>query len=61
MLRAGQGAGGLDQYEVRRWKAWYRHVTLALLAHAYLAVTRHKANAVANRDEPEEKGERKQR
>jgi len=31
---------GLDQYEVRRWPAWYRHVTLALLAHAYLEVTR---------------------
>jgi SRSO17 transposase len=31
---------GLDQYEVRRWQAWYRHSTLALLAHAYLEVTR---------------------
>ena len=30
---------GLDQYQVRRYDAWYRHVTLALLAHAYLAVT----------------------
>ena len=34
---------GLDQYEVRKWDAWYRHVTLALLAHAYLVVTRHRA------------------
>jgi SRSO17 transposase len=33
-------AVGLDQYEVRRWRAWYRHITLALLAHAYLEVTR---------------------
>jgi SRSO17 transposase len=31
---------GLDQYEVRKWTAWYRHITLALLAHAYLEVTR---------------------
>jgi len=31
---------GLDQYEVRTWTAWHRHVTLALLAHAYLEVTR---------------------
>jgi SRSO17 transposase len=30
---------GLDQYQVRRYDAWYRHITLALLAHAYLAVT----------------------
>jgi len=36
---------GLDQYEVRQWKAWYRHVTLALLAHAYLEVTRRQLSA----------------
>ena len=30
---------GLDHYQVRRYDAWYRHATLALLAHAYLAVT----------------------
>lgn len=31
---------GLDQYEVRRWEGWYRHITLCLLAHAFLEVTR---------------------
>jgi hypothetical protein len=30
---------GLDQYQVRRYDAWYRHTTLAMLAHAYLTVT----------------------
>jgi SRSO17 transposase len=30
---------GLDHYQVRRYPAWYRHITLAMLAHAYLAVT----------------------
>lgn len=30
---------GLDQYEVRRYIGWYRHITLAMLAHAFLAVT----------------------
>ena len=34
---------GLDQYEVRRWNGWYRHITLAMLAHAYLAVIRRQA------------------
>jgi len=34
------GEVGLDQYEVRRWDAWYRHITLCLLAHAYWEVTR---------------------
>ena len=27
---------GLDHYEVRQWRAWYRHVTLVLLMYAYL-------------------------
>ena len=40
-----KGAVGLDHYEVRKWTAWYRHVTLALLAHAYLEVTRLHAHA----------------
>lgn len=31
---------GLDHYEVRSWRAWYRHVTLVLLAHAILSVIR---------------------
>ena len=35
-----KGEVGLDHYEVRRYAAWYRHITLAMLAHAYLAVTR---------------------
>ena len=38
-----KGQVGLDQYEVRRWDGWYRHITLAILAHAYLAVIRHQA------------------
>jgi len=38
-----KGEVGLADYEVRRWDGWYRHVTLALLAHALLAVTRVRA------------------
>jgi SRSO17 transposase len=44
-LEDAKGVVGLDQYEVRKWNAWYRHITLALLAHAYLAVTRAHAAA----------------
>src|SRR5713101_4245984 len=33
-----KGEVGLDQYEVRTWRAWYRYVTLALLAHAALVI-----------------------
>ena len=36
---------GLDEYQVRRWTGWYRHITLALLVHAFLAVTRCYADA----------------
>ena len=37
---------GLDQYEVRTWNGWYRHITLAMLAQAYLAVVRQRANTL---------------
>ncbi len=35
-----KGEVGLDQYEVRKWDGWYRHLTLALFAHAMLTVIR---------------------
>jgi len=34
-----KGEAGLDHYQVRKYRAWYRHVTLSMLAHAFLAVT----------------------
>ena len=38
-----KGRAGLDQYEERKWDGWYRHITLAMLTQAYLAVIRHQA------------------
>lgn len=38
-----KGEVGLDEYEVRQWKSWYRHITLAMVAQAYLTVTRYYA------------------
>src|SRR5258705_2889346 len=35
-----KGEVGVDQDECRRYDAWHCHITLALLAHAYLEVTR---------------------
>ena len=32
---------GLDHYQVRKYRAWYRHITLSMLGHAFLAVTAH--------------------
>ena len=39
-FQAGKNEAGLDHYQVRLYKAWYRYVTLAMLALAWLAVTR---------------------
>ena len=39
-FEAAKGECGLDEYEVRKWDAWHRHITLALLAHALLTVMR---------------------
>nr|WP_190187979.1 IS701 family transposase [Streptomyces cirratus] len=44
-FQAAKNECGLDQYEVRRYTAWYRHITLTMLAHSYLAVM--TANAAA--------------
>jgi SRSO17 transposase len=42
-LEQAKGEVGLDHYEVRTWTGWYRHITLALLAHAVLVVLRAQA------------------
>ncbi|MBB4937098.1 SRSO17 transposase [Streptosporangium album] len=36
----GKDLLGLTQYQVRKWTPWHRHVTTAMLAPAFLAVTR---------------------
>lgn len=38
-----KGEVGLDQYEVRSWTGWHRHITLAMLALAFLTVLRKTA------------------
>jgi len=48
-FESAKGQVGLDHYEVRRWPGWYRHITLALLAHAYLTVTRTAAVEAAGK------------
>jgi len=44
-LQIAKGEVGLDHYEVRRWDGWYRHITLALFAQAFLTVVRARATA----------------
>jgi SRSO17 transposase len=38
--KTGKDLLGLDQYQVRKWTPFYRHITLCMLAHAFLAVIR---------------------
>ncbi len=44
-FQAAKNEVGLDHYEVRLWHAWYRHITLAMLAHAWLAIVAAKSSA----------------
>jgi SRSO17 transposase len=39
-IQTAKGEVGLDQYEVRSWSGWYRHITLALWAQAFLTILR---------------------
>lgn len=36
---SARGEAGLDRYSARKWRAWYRHMTLAMFAHAVLRIT----------------------
>jgi SRSO17 transposase len=51
-FEAAKGEVGLDEYEVRSWTGWHRHVTLAMLAHAFLAVLRQAALGGSGRARP---------
>jgi SRSO17 transposase len=44
-LQASKGLCGLDQHQLRRWRCWYRWVTLAMLAYAFLVVAAVTAHA----------------
>lgn len=49
-FHAAKQEAGLDEYEVRSWVGWHRHVTLSMLALAFLAAVRAEA------DRPTKKG-----
>ena len=42
-IEEAKGETGLADYEVRHWPSWYRHITLSLMAHTWLAAVRHRA------------------
>jgi len=58
-FEAAKQEAGLDEYEVRNWDGWYRHVTLSMLALAFLAAVRTRAAAESRPQAPAGKGRRK--
>lgn len=50
--QAAKNEAGLASYQVRDYTAWYRHITLAMLAHAYLSATRATAEKGGPQPEP---------
>src|SRR5215213_6922064 len=51
-FQGAKNEAGLASYQVRDYTAWYRHITLAMLAHAYLSATRATAEKGAPRPGP---------
>jgi SRSO17 transposase len=47
-FQQAKGEAGLDHYQVRSWRAWYAHITLSMLALAWLAASK----AVAAKGDP---------
>jgi SRSO17 transposase len=49
-FQQAKNEAGLDHYQVRSWRAWYAHITLSMLALAWLAAS--KASAVKGESAP---------
>jgi SRSO17 transposase len=49
-FQQARNEAGLDHYQVRSWRAWYAHITLSMLALAWLAAS--KAQAVKGEPAP---------
>ena len=51
-FETGKGQVGLDNYQVRLYPAWYRHMSLAMLAETFLAVITHRHHAKKGDPQP---------
>jgi len=50
-FKNGKSEVGLDEYEVRSWQGWYRHITLCMVALAFLAVLRWSSQTLETSDD----------
>jgi SRSO17 transposase len=48
-FEAAKNEAGMDNYQVRLYHAWYRHITMAMLALAFLAVMRNTSKKGTHR------------
>jgi SRSO17 transposase len=56
-FQTAKNEAGLDHYQVRSYRAWYAHITPAMLAAAYLAVTRtHEHDREVQKGDPQPAG-----
>lgn len=51
-FQTGKGQVGLDNYQVRLYHAWYRHMSLAMLAQTFLAVITHQHHTKKGAPQP---------
>lgn len=58
-FEVGKGEVGLDEYEVRSWQGWYRHITLCMLAQAFLTVLRAQSTGPLP-EQAEQEGKKRQ-
>jgi SRSO17 transposase len=50
-FKEAKGETGLDHYQWRFWHSWYRHITLSMMAHAWLASIR--CQGKSKKDDPQ--------
>lgn len=43
-IEEAKGEAGLDEYEVRQWHSWHRHITLSMMAHTWLVSIRYQSS-----------------
>ncbi len=53
-FQAGKGQVGLDHYQIRGWTAWHRHITLCMLALAFLITVVTSDTSAGSHDQPSE-------
>jgi SRSO17 transposase len=57
-FQSAKGEAGFDHYEARSWHGWHRHITLSMLALAFLAGLRSRLKQAQSDDDPSKPNKR---